>query len=141
MYVLLLFKKTWFLGVICQYHWPYKGVIYQYYWPYRHFSTEISFYSSTNKTDHHSIAEILLKVALNTIALTRCFYKYNLGMKSSVNVMSVKIHFSYINIYRFVIYGSTSDNCFDSIPRMHIILVDRECNCGIGNKLFCIFIS
>jgi len=67
-------------------------------------------YSSTNKTDHHSITEILLKVAL-----TRCFYKYNLGMKSSVNVMSVKIHFLYLNIYRFVIYGSTSDNCFDIV--------------------------
>jgi len=26
--------------------------------------------SSTNKTDHHDIAEILLKVALNTITLT-----------------------------------------------------------------------
>ena len=26
--------------------------------------------SSTNKTDHHNITEILLKVALNTIALT-----------------------------------------------------------------------
>jgi hypothetical protein len=26
--------------------------------------------SSTNKTDHHDIPEILLKVALNTIALT-----------------------------------------------------------------------
>jgi hypothetical protein len=26
--------------------------------------------SSTNKTDHHDISEILLKVALNTIALT-----------------------------------------------------------------------
>jgi hypothetical protein len=26
--------------------------------------------SSTNKTDHHDITEILLKVALNTISLT-----------------------------------------------------------------------
>jgi hypothetical protein len=26
--------------------------------------------SSTNKTDHHDIAEILLKVAVNTITLT-----------------------------------------------------------------------
>jgi hypothetical protein len=26
--------------------------------------------SSTNKTDHHDIAEILLKVSLNTIALS-----------------------------------------------------------------------
>ena len=29
--------------------------------------------SSTNKTDHHNIAEILLKVALNTITLTLHF--------------------------------------------------------------------
>ena len=27
--------------------------------------------SSTNKTDHHDITEILLKVALNTITITR----------------------------------------------------------------------
>ena len=32
--------------------------------------------SSTNKTDHHDITEILLKVALNTITLTLYFYKY-----------------------------------------------------------------
>jgi hypothetical protein len=29
--------------------------------------------SSTNKTDRHNIAEILLKVALNTLTLTLCF--------------------------------------------------------------------
>jgi hypothetical protein len=29
--------------------------------------------SSTNKTDHHDIAETLLKVALNTITHTICF--------------------------------------------------------------------
>jgi len=28
--------------------------------------------SSTNKTDHHNIAEILLKVALNTIKPNQC---------------------------------------------------------------------
>jgi len=30
--------------------------------------------SSTNKTDHHDITEILLKVALNTITLTPVKY-------------------------------------------------------------------
>jgi hypothetical protein len=30
--------------------------------------------SSTNKTDHHNIAEILLKVALNTITITLILY-------------------------------------------------------------------
>jgi hypothetical protein len=30
--------------------------------------------SSTNKTDRHDIAEILLKVALNTITLNQLFY-------------------------------------------------------------------
>jgi hypothetical protein len=30
--------------------------------------------SSTNKTDHHNITEILLKVALNTITLTLIGY-------------------------------------------------------------------
>jgi len=29
--------------------------------------------SSTNKTDHHDITEIILKMALNTIALTLCY--------------------------------------------------------------------
>jgi hypothetical protein len=34
--------------------------------------------SSTNKTDHHDITEILLKVALNTIILTPLFqYLFN----------------------------------------------------------------
>jgi hypothetical protein len=32
--------------------------------------------SSNNKTDHHDIAEILLKVALNTITLTRIALRY-----------------------------------------------------------------
>jgi hypothetical protein len=36
--------------------------------------------SSTNKTDHHDIAEILLKVALNTIAIT-----LNLNLSIIVN--------------------------------------------------------
>jgi hypothetical protein len=30
--------------------------------------------SSTNKTDHHNITEILLKVALNTIAITSIYH-------------------------------------------------------------------
>jgi hypothetical protein len=32
--------------------------------------------SSTNKTDHHDITEILLKVALNTTTLTLLFIEY-----------------------------------------------------------------
>jgi hypothetical protein len=32
--------------------------------------------SSTNKTESHDIAEILLKVALNTITLTKPFVKF-----------------------------------------------------------------
>jgi hypothetical protein len=40
---------------------------------------------------------------------------------------------------RLVIYGYTSDNCFDSIPRNHIIPVDQEYNYITGNKLLCIF--
>jgi hypothetical protein len=34
--------------------------------------------SSTNKTDRHDIAEILLKVALNTITLTLYFYLFDI---------------------------------------------------------------
>jgi hypothetical protein len=43
---------------------------------YLSISPKIHFYksglpvSSTNKTDHHDITEILLKVALNTVAIT-----------------------------------------------------------------------
>jgi hypothetical protein len=33
--------------------------------------------SFTNKTDHHDITEILLKVALNTITLTPLLYKFS----------------------------------------------------------------
>jgi hypothetical protein len=33
--------------------------------------------SSTNKTDHHNITEILLKVALNTTTLTLVNYQYS----------------------------------------------------------------
>jgi hypothetical protein len=36
--------------------------------------------SSTNKTDHHDIAEILLKVALNTIAITLTQYDISFGV-------------------------------------------------------------
>jgi len=32
--------------------------------------------SSDNKTDHHEITEILLKVALNTINLNQSLYEY-----------------------------------------------------------------
>ena len=44
--------------------------------------------SSTNKTDHHDIAEIVLKVALNTITLTTricvmlCFFLYRIKVLS-----------------------------------------------------------
>ena len=38
--------------------------------------------SSTNKTDHHDIAEILLKVALNTINLTWTYFRQWTQMKS-----------------------------------------------------------
>jgi hypothetical protein len=40
--------------------------------------------SSTNKTDHHDIAEILLKVALNTIKQTAMKRKYTGQMKLHV---------------------------------------------------------
>jgi hypothetical protein len=36
------------------------------------------FDSSTNKTDHHDITEILLKVALNTITLALTLYNHGL---------------------------------------------------------------
>jgi len=35
-----------------------------------------SMYSSTNKTDHHDITDILLKVALSTITLTLTHREY-----------------------------------------------------------------
>ena len=39
--------------------------------------------STTNKTDHHDIAEILLKVALNTITLTS---KENVSTHGNPNI-------------------------------------------------------
>ena len=44
----------------------------------RYFSPGI-LVSSTNETDRHNIAEILLKVALNTIALTPVFLIFQIG--------------------------------------------------------------
>jgi hypothetical protein len=41
--------------------------------------------SSNNKTDHHDIAEILLKVALNSINLTQTEYLWDGCSKSSFN--------------------------------------------------------
>ena len=41
--------------------------------------------SSTNKTDHHNIAEILLKVSLNTIS-----YNHNLMCKKSAGILKLK---------------------------------------------------
>jgi len=53
----------------------------------------VTLVSSTNKTDHHSITEILLKVALNTITLTPNPMKISLSNKYSVLVK--------VNIYIF----------------------------------------
>jgi hypothetical protein len=39
--------------------------------------------SSTNKTDHHDIAEIMLKVALNTIPLTLTLSFYCIVLKKT----------------------------------------------------------
>jgi hypothetical protein len=44
--------------------------------------------SSTNKTDRHDIAEILLKVALNTINLTKQFALYESDSRKALT----KIH-------------------------------------------------
>jgi hypothetical protein len=44
--------------------------------------------SSTNKTDRHVIAEILLKVALNTITLT--MYPFNVRKMITVTVIGLK---------------------------------------------------
>jgi hypothetical protein len=46
--------------------------------------------SSTNKTDHHDITEILLKVALNTITLTLNFlYPWQPFVKQNIIVLFV----------------------------------------------------
>jgi hypothetical protein len=59
---------------------------------------------STNKTDHHDITEILLKVALNTIRQT----------KQKIILRQNKLTFKYGNSYmicRFIIsYGSLINN-------------------------------
>ena len=44
--------------------------------------------SSTNKTDHHDIIEILLKVVLNTISLA---YKHNRTATIRINAKSMTI--------------------------------------------------
>jgi len=45
--------------------------------------------SSTNKTDHHNITEILLKVALNTITLS-ISNEVTINMSSNFNILIPK---------------------------------------------------
>ena len=85
--------------------------------------------SSTNKTGHHDITEILLKVALNTIILTLFYYPYiNLILLSCDNLLLTHIcqHFSQQHMYLYhqqlwlyhlreqknkIIYISEARNC------------------------------
>ena len=52
--------------------------------------------SSTNETDLHDIAEILLKVALNTIALTRTLLKLLYTLKKKKKDKCYTVHFYYL---------------------------------------------
>jgi hypothetical protein len=48
--------------------------------------------SSTNKTDHHDIAEILLKVVLNTITLVFLMLKTGIVINQAYAVLKVLIN-------------------------------------------------
>ena len=55
------------------------------------------FSPGTNKTDRHDITEILLKVALNTIALILTFWRYAIAVKfdscdNQASIFSIKSH-------------------------------------------------
>jgi hypothetical protein len=62
--------------------------------------------SSTNKTDHHDITEILLKVALNTITLTLTLESFECEKKTVYRNRNL-MHFNllkYFNSNQFNIY-------------------------------------
>ena len=65
--------------------------------------------SSTNKTDHHDITEILLKVALNTITLTLTINLFKVFPKENVNYVGFMIKVPDLKLtsttfYHFVIW-------------------------------------
>jgi hypothetical protein len=85
--------------------------------------------SSTNKTDHHDITEILLKVALNTITLTlTLIYDYNcnilLPVYSFVNTIqcvSFEIcHLHYCNILEYVSFLNRGKRVLDRVGKWTI---------------------
>jgi hypothetical protein len=65
------------------------NAVYQYLVAGRWFSPDTSV-SATNKTDHHNITEILLKVALNTINQTIIYLKWKLNTGSYIIITSKK---------------------------------------------------
>jgi hypothetical protein len=82
--------------------------------------------SSTNKTDHHDITEILLKVALNTITLTLTLESFECEKKTvyrNRNVMHFNFLLKYFNSNQFNIY------CY-------INFVEKQMKQHEGNKLY-----
>jgi hypothetical protein len=60
--------------------------------------------SSTNKTDHHDIAEILLKVALNTITPTACFAASTMNIIFNDNVRILCLSCNVKKVGKIVIF-------------------------------------
>jgi hypothetical protein len=50
--------------------------------------------SSINKTDQHDIAEILLKVTLNTINQTKLIYRFLFVSSRVKNIIAIKNEYS-----------------------------------------------
>ena len=92
--------------------------------------------SSTNKTDHHDITEILLKVPLNTIDQTRMlfdiFKEFVCGAPPTF-YMCIPQNFTYllITIWRSAyLYGTISDNFWRSYcPFLLRIFYRIPCTC------------
>jgi hypothetical protein len=77
--------------------------------------------SSTNKTDHHDITEILLTVALNTITLTPHIIQNNTNKKPYSSIYKLLLNFKnkfmpqeYMNGYGFHAEGNIWIRCFSN---------------------------
>ena len=100
--------------------------------------------SSTNKTDHHSISEIMLKVALNTLSLTLLRSHFNvltLVLIAKERSFEHNVSFLFWIVSKMMMFcitvAYTSLNCFYKIPLTSVSICDVYCT---WNKLLHLYL-